>query len=62
LRGIAVIENLKPDELVDVTGRERRLVELHAELLHADRGNVNHRMSPERLPTAPFKRAQRAEL
>ena len=39
---VAVAEDLEPDELVDVTGGERSLVELHAELLHPDGGNVDH--------------------
>src|SRR5581483_1919818 len=43
LRLIAITQNLESNELVDVTGRQGSLVELHPKLLHADGGNVNHR-------------------
>ena len=45
----AVAQNLEPDELIYVTGSQGSLVELHAELLHANRGNIDHRLSPSRL-------------
>ena len=34
-------QDLEADQLVDVIGRERRLVELHAELLHPDCGDAD---------------------
>jgi len=43
LRAVAVIEHLEADQLIDVTGGQRSLVELHAELLHPNRGDVDHR-------------------
>ena len=39
---LAVTQHLEADELVDVPGRERRLVEPDAELLHLDRGDIDH--------------------
>ena len=42
LRAVAVAEHLEADQLVDVAGGQGRLVELDPELLHADRGNVDH--------------------
>jgi len=50
LSGFAVAEHLEAYELVDVTGTERRLIELHAELLHPDSSDVDHVGCP--LPTA----------
>ena len=41
----AVVEHLEPDELVDVAGGQGGLVELHAELLHPNRGDADHRQS-----------------
>ena len=38
-----VVEDLETDELVDVTGTQGRLIELHPELLHPDGGDVDHR-------------------
>src|SRR5439155_5023936 len=38
LRRVAVTQHFESNELVDVTRRQRSLIELHAELLHADRG------------------------
>ena len=40
---LAVAEHLEPDQLVDVAGAQGGLVELHAELLHPDRGDADHR-------------------
>ena len=40
---LAVTQDLESHELVDVAGRERGLIELNAKLLHANRGNVDHR-------------------
>jgi hypothetical protein len=39
---LAVAQHLEADELVDVLGRERRLVEPHAELLHLNGGDIDH--------------------
>ena len=39
---LAVAEDLEPDELVDVAGGERGLVELHPELLHPNGGDADH--------------------
>src|SRR5262245_44778160 len=39
---VCVIQHLEPDKLVDITGSQGRLVELDAELLHADRSHVDH--------------------
>src|SRR5882672_3943942 len=44
LRIFAVAEDLEADKLIYVAGRERSLVELHPELLHPDRGNIDHRL------------------
>ena len=44
LRLLAVAEHLEPDQLVDVAGAQGGLVELHAELLHPNRGDANHRL------------------
>src|SRR5262245_35062213 len=49
LSTLAVAEKLEPDELIYVAGREGSLVELHPELLHSNRGNIDHRLSPSRL-------------
>jgi hypothetical protein len=38
----AVAQHLETDQLVDVARRERRLVELNAELLHSNGRNTNH--------------------
>ena len=43
LRLLAVTEDFESDELIDVTGAQRGLVELHTELLHPDCGDANHR-------------------
>jgi len=43
LCGISVTQHLEAHEFVDVTGRERSLVELHAKLLHPNCGDVDHR-------------------
>src|SRR5262249_15619965 len=48
LRRVAVTEHLEANELVYVTGRQGSLVELHPKLLHPNRGNIDHRLSPER--------------
>ncbi len=37
-----VAQDLETDELVDVAGRQRRLVERHAKLVHPDGSNVDH--------------------
>ena len=42
LPALAIAEDLEANELVDVAGTERCLVELDAELLHADRGDADH--------------------
>src|SRR5205823_774222 len=49
LAAVAVAEDLEPDQFVDVAGRQRSLVELHAKLLHPDRGNIDHMI---RIPEA----------
>src|SRR5262249_35265161 len=46
---VAVVQDLEPDQFVDVAGGQRGLVKLHPELLHSDSGNVDHRQSPARL-------------
>ena len=40
---LAVAQHLEADELVDVTGGQGGLVELDSELLHPNRGDVDHR-------------------
>ena len=47
LRVLAVAQDLEPHQLVDVTGGQRSLVELHAELLHPNRGDVDHRFEAQ---------------
>ena len=42
LGAVAVAEHLEADKLVDVAGGQGRLVELDPELLHPNRGNVDH--------------------
>jgi hypothetical protein len=42
LRPFSVTQHFETDELVDVACAEGSLVELHAELLHADRGDADH--------------------
>ena len=42
LTRLAVVQDLEADQLVDVAGGQRGLIELHAELLHPDGGDVNH--------------------
>ena len=42
---LAVAQHLEAHELVDVLGRERSLIELHAKLLHPERGDANHRQA-----------------
>ena len=42
VRLLGVTEDLEADELVDVLGRQRGLIELHAELLHSNRRDVDH--------------------
>ena len=44
---VLVTQHFKPDELVDVTGRQGGLIELHAELLHPDSGYADH-MNPSK--------------
>ena len=44
LRLLAVTEDFEAHELVDVLRGERGLVELHAELLHPDRCDANHKL------------------
>jgi hypothetical protein len=44
---VDVTEDLESDELVDVAGGQRGLIELHAKLLHFDCGNADHRFRPE---------------
>ena len=53
LRAVAVAQHLESDKLVDVTGRQRSLVELHAELLHPNRGDVDHRFESKTLQPGP---------
>jgi hypothetical protein len=45
---ILIAQHFEPDELVDVAGREGGLVELHAELLHSNRGYADH-LSPSKV-------------
>ena len=42
LPGLAVVQHLEAHKLVDVAGGERRLIELHPELLHTDGSDVDH--------------------
>ena len=42
---VAVIQDFEANELVDVAGGQRSLIELHPELLHPDSGNVDHRQT-----------------
>ncbi len=46
-RLVDVAEDLETDEFVDVAGGQRGLIELHAELLHPDCGDADHRFRPE---------------
>ena len=42
LTRLAVVEDLEPHKLVDVSGGEGGLIELHPELLHTDGSDVDH--------------------
>ena len=47
LPGLAIAEDLESNELVDIAGSQRGLIELHAELLHPNGSHVNHaRVTP----------------
>ena len=54
LRVLAVVQDFEANELVDVAGRQRSLVELHAELLHSNRGDVDHRFESRTLLAGPL--------
>src|SRR5205814_2427581 len=47
LRRVSVAQDLEPNQFVDIARRQRSMVELHAELLHPNRGNVDHRWIPK---------------
>jgi hypothetical protein len=40
---VLIAQDLETNELVDVTGRQGGLIELHAELLHPDSGYADHK-------------------
>ena len=42
LPGLAVVQHLEANQLVDVSGSQRGLIELHPKLLHPDGSHVNH--------------------
>ena len=44
LPALAVVEHFEADQLVDVARGQRGLIELHAELLHANGGDVDHKV------------------
>ncbi|MEZ5418545.1 MAG: hypothetical protein R2708_14545 [Vicinamibacterales bacterium] len=54
-RMVTVAEHLEAHQLVDVTGRQGGLVELHSELLHPNRGDADHRgpLDGRILPSVP---------
>ena len=58
LAGLAVTKDLETNELVDVAGSQRGLVELHAELLHADSSHVYHACFVPRRPAAAPERGE----
>ena len=43
MRLVLVAQHFESDELVDIAGRQRGLIELHAELLHPDSGYADHK-------------------
>jgi hypothetical protein len=45
---VAVPQHLETHELINIVGRQRCLIELHAELVHADCGNIHHRFASRR--------------
>ena len=65
LRLLAVAQHFEPYQLFDITRGQGRLIELHPELLHSDRGNVDHKerksyWRARRISTSFWRSDQRA--